>query len=420
MLYILAAFSILLAFSLKWALDTWPDLRMEEIIYELQAPLEGTGNGMIGQYMLHAALPACVIFLLIVAVTVFLVKKKRRYVYRILAAVSVLVLVISLAKAWGSLHLGEWLHDELHPSTFIEDHYADPAKTAITFPEKKRNLIFIYLESMENTFADRESGGAFEKNCIPELTKLSLENENFSGNSGILNGGIPMSGTTWTMGAMFGTTSGLPLKTSIGSNAMSTQAHFFPGIRTLGDILEDEGYSQTLLIGSEAKFGGRELYFREHGNYKMEDYHYALENGLIPAGYDVWWGYEDEKLFAFAKDTATKLAGGDEPFNLTILTADTHFENGYLCRLCGDTFGDNKYANVMACSSRQVSEFVKWIQQQDFYANTTVVVVGDHLTMDKDFCASVPKDYRRKVFTSYINADAVPEGVLDRKIGHRG
>ena len=105
LLYILAAFSILLAFSLKWALDTWPDLRMEEIIYELQAPLEGTGNGMIGQYMLHAALPACVIFLLIVAVTVFLVKKKRRYVYRILAAVSVLVLVISLAKAWGSLHL---------------------------------------------------------------------------------------------------------------------------------------------------------------------------------------------------------------------------------------------------------------------------------------------------------------------------
>ena len=409
LLYILAAFSILLAFSLKWALDTWPDLRMEEIIYELQAPLEGTGNGMIGQYMLHAALPACVIFLLIVAVTVFLVKKKRRYVYRILAAVSVLVLVISLAKAWGSLHLGEWLHDELHPSTFIEDHYADPAKTAITFPEKKRNLIFIYLESMENTFADRESGGAFEKNCIPELTELSLENENFSGNSGILNGGIPMSGTTWTMGAMFGTTSGLPLKTSIGSNAMSTQAHFFPGIRTLGDILEDEGYSQTLLIGSEAKFGGRELYFREHGNYKMEDYHYALENGLIPAGYEVWWGYEDEKLFAFAKDTATKLAGGDEPFNLTILTADTHFENGYLCRLCGDTFGDNKYANVMACSSRQVSDFVKWIQQQDFYANTTVIVVVDHLTMDKDFCASVPKDYRRTVFTSYINADARPE-----------
>ena len=105
LLYILAAFSILLAFSLKWALDTWPDLRMEEIVFELQAPLEGTGNGMIGQYLMHAALPACVVFALIVAVTVFLVKKKRRYIYRILAAVSVAVLVISLVKSWGSLHL---------------------------------------------------------------------------------------------------------------------------------------------------------------------------------------------------------------------------------------------------------------------------------------------------------------------------
>ena len=60
----------------------------------------------------------------------------------------------------------------------------------------------------------------------------------------------------------------------------------------------------------------------------------------------------------------------------------------------------------MACSSRQVSEFVKWIQQQDFYSNTTIVVTGDHLTMDSDFCDGVDDNYKRKVYTVYINADA--------------
>lgn len=85
-----------------------------------------------------------------------------------------------------------------------------------------------------------------------------------------------------------------------------------------------------------------------------------------------------------------------------MLTVDTHFEDGYVCRLCSDKYGDNQYANVMACSSRQVSEFVSWIQQQDFYENTTIVLVGDHPTMDNDFCNDVKVD--RKTYVAYINS----------------
>lgn len=125
------------------------------------------------------------------------------------------------------------------------------------------------------------------------MTKLAEENEDFSENNKKLNGGISLSGTGWTMGAMFGQTSGLPLSISIDRNAMSSQDSFFPGVTTLGDILKQEGYSQTLLIGSDATFGGRRLYFEDHGSYEIEDYNYALENNKIPEGYKVWWGYED-------------------------------------------------------------------------------------------------------------------------------
>ena len=51
----------------------------------------------------------------------------------------------------------------------------------------------------------------------------------------------------------------------------------------------------------------------------------------------------------------------------------------------------------------------KWIQQQDFYENTTIVISGDHLTMDSDFCEDVDSDYTRRVYTTYINADAEVE-----------
>ena len=162
---------------------------------------------------------------------------------------------------------------------------------------------------------------------IPELTEIAQTNEDFSGADPKLNGGYSLAGTTWTMGAMFAQTSGLPLNISISANDMDTQDSFFPGVTTLGDILSDAGYTQTLLIGSEAQFGGRKLYFQEHGNYEMEDYSYAIENGLIPSDYKVWWGYEDQKLFEFAKEKLLQLSQGDEPFNLTMLTVDTHFED---------------------------------------------------------------------------------------------
>ena len=53
-----------------------------------------------------------------------------------------------------------------------------------------------------------------------------------------------------------------------------------------------------------------------------------------------------------------------------------------------------------------MSEFVQWVQEQPFYENTTIVISGDHLTMDSDFCEDVPEDYTRKVYTTYINAAA--------------
>ena len=130
----------------------------------------------------------------------------------------------------------------------------------------------------------------------------------------------------------------------------------------------------------------------------------------------LFWGMEDRRLFAAAKDRLTELAQGDQPFNLSLLTVDTHFEDGYRCSLCRDDYPDNDYANAIACSSRQVSEFVRWVQEQDFYENTTIVLCGDHLTMDSDFCREVPADYDRKVYTVFLNADAQPEDPARKRL----
>ena len=406
--FIIITLAVLICFSIKWMFDTWTNLSMDELVYHLKAPLEGTNEEMIWQYVRVCVVPTILIMAGISALVILGRKKEKPY-WRVIAGavvISVLAQTCSVYGAWKKLDIGGYMENQGEVSTFIDDNYVDPRNVELTFPEQKRNLIYIFLESMEDTYADKKNGGAFQKNVIPELTKLAQENEDFSGKDTTLNGGYSMPGTTWTMGAMFGQTSGLPLNISIDGNDMDTQDNFFPEIVTIGDILESAGYSQTLMIGSDATFGGRRNYFTQHGNYNIKDYNYAIEQGWIPEDYKVWWGYEDEKLFGYAKDELQNLASDSEPFNLTLLTVDTHFEDGYPCELCPDTYGDNQYANVMACSSKQVDEFVKWIQQQDFYENTTIVISGDHPTMDSDFCEDVDKDYTRKVYTTYINADA--------------
>lgn len=412
----LAGLSVLLALSVRWMFATWTNLSMDELVYHLTAPLDGTNTDMIWDYVRVCAVPTILVIFFLILILIAWRKKEKIHLFRgIINLVALVGIIVMLGYTWTELGVGDYLKDQNTESKFIEDEYVDPTDVEVVFPEQKRNLIYIFLESMETTYSDVDDGGAFDENVIPELTEIAQTNEDFSGADPKLNGGYSLAGTTWTMGAMFAQTSGLPLNISISANDMDTQDSFFPGVTTLGDILSDAGYTQTLLIGSEAQFGGRKLYFQEHGNYEMEDYSYAIENGLIPSDYKVWWGYEDQKLFEFAKEKLLQLSQGDEPFNLTMLTVDTHFEDGYVCEQCPTEY-DTQYSNVMACSSRQVGEFLKWIQQQDFYENTTIVISGDHPTMDSDYCAEIDQEgnYDRRVFTAYINAAVYAQDQQER------
>lgn len=398
----------LLCFSISWMFRTWNNLSMDELMYHLTAPLDGTNQSMLSDYLQECVVGT--VFILFSCIILYIQFRKNKKLYYGFMSISVCFAIIVssffLSRVWNELGVSEYTSNQGTYSDFFDSNYVDPRDVKITFPQQKRNLIYIFLESMEYTYADEASGGGFRENCIPELTELAQENEDFSGEDAKLNGALPMPGTTWTVAGMFGQGSGIPLSVSIDGNSMDMQDSFFSDAVTIGDVLEQAGYNQTLLIGSDATFGGRRLLYTEHGNYGIKDYNYAIENGWIPEDYNVWWGYEDEKLFDNAKEELQDLSSQSEPFNLTMLTVDTHFEDGYVCELCDDEFGNNQYANVMACSSRQVAEFVKWVQQQDFYENTSIVISGDHLTMDSDFCNDITSECVRKVYTSYINAAA--------------
>lgn len=325
-------------------------------------------------------------------------------VHRIISLVlGFAVLIGGAVYGYQEFNLKQLYYAYFTDSDFIELNYADPRETKITFPEQKRNIIHIYLESMENSYLSKDLGGYMEMNLMPELTELSYEGVTFSDSSNRFGGPLTATGTQWSVASMVNMTTGLPMKVPAEPNAYGTADSFLPGAYTFGEILRDAGYEQTVMIGADANFGGLTYFFTNHGEYKIMDYRYALENGLIPKDYKVWWGFEDDKLYEFAKDEITRLYETGKPFNFTMETADTHRPGGYLSEHAPTPYDDH-YANAISYSTEQTVEFVKWIQQQPFYENTTVVLIGDHLSMDTDFFEDFDSNYKRTQFNLILNA----------------
>ena len=393
-------------FAALWYRSTYGDTGFDSILYTLSADLEGVQAGLILSFSLWVFLPV-----LLCAVAGFcLLKLPRKKGLRLLSRIAVPLasvgLVISAAFISG---LPEFLYGAFNETPLFEQYYVTPDQEIIEFPEEKRNLIYIFLESMEVTYLSEELGGAEAVNLIPELHTLAQQNLNFSHNEGV-GGFLPVNGATWTIGAMVAHTAGVPLKTPTDvddwQNGYGKEGVFLPGITSLQDILHDAGYHQALMVGSVASFGGRSVYYDTHGTDVIYDLSSARRDGIVPKDYFVWWGMEDEYLFEYARQELEEMAEMDEPFAFTLLTVDTHHIGGYVCASCG-TGHEEQYENVISCSSRQVAEFVEWIQDQEFYEDTTIVITGDHPSMDNGyFDRNIDEDYTRRMYNCFINAAA--------------
>lgn len=99
-----------------------------------------------------------------------------------------------------------------------------------------------------------------------------------------------------------------------------------------------------------------------------------------------------------------------------MLTADTHHIGGYICSECEDIYGD-QYSNVIRCSSKHVTEFVQWIQEQPWYENTTIVLAGDYPSMAPDWFKDIEASgYTRKCYYTIVNPAIQLETQKSRKI----
>lgn len=402
-------------FSARWFVNVYGRIGFDSILYTLTSSLGGTEPELLIKYGLQALLPC----LLSTVFAVFLLFFSFRCKFRKAAPwLCIFLAFLLLSIAAFDCEFTDYMMAQISDTPLYETYYTDPDSVQITFPEEKRNLIYIMLESMETSYLSKDLGGAMEQNLIPELYRLADENVCFSNSRADVGGFFTTAGATWTIGSMVAQTAGIPLKTPTEDvNKYGSQGEdFLPGVTSLTNILHDAGYHQTLMVGSDVRFGGRKAYFELHGMDEILDIYTARRDGIIPKDYFVWWGMEDLHLFEYAKQKLTEVSAQDQPFAFTMLTVDTHHVGGYQCTLCKESVSGESYDQSISCSSRQVAEFVAWIQAQPFYKNTTIIIVGDHESMDNGyFERMVDKNYQRLLYNCFINPAVSANRIHNRK-----
>lgn len=421
-------FIVILAItSANYLLNAWGELSFSTVLYQLLSPLKGTNKEIIIQYVQDAVIPALMIsvgigigwFMIFKVFSVLrvnisgnlfkkelkielngkLILKNVKKIKRFLRGAITIVLGVVLISKAEQIGIFEYINDILNSSTIFEEQYVKPESDKIHFGDNTKNLIYIYMESMETTYSDRNSGGEKDVNYIPNLMRISSENISFSHNEK-LGGLLTTPGTSWTMAALLGSTSGIPFKLPINGNSAGEHATFLPGAISLGEVLQENGYVNYFMCGSEIAFGGRESYLNQHGDYVIFDYDTAVKDGLIDPDYYEFWGFGDRKLYEYAKIKLNEIAGKGEKFNFTMLTIDTHHPEGHECEFCPKTY-DEQYANVISCADAQIDEFLEWMKQQSWYEDTTIVIAGDHASMNNTFFDNVET---RSIYNCFINS----------------
>lgn len=286
---------------------------------------------------------------------------------------------------------------------FGEDYFAgsyvDPRGLAEhKGKEKPKNLVLIYVESLENTYSDP---AYFGRDLLHRLNAYKSRPNVVS-----FDDYREMMGAHFTIAGIVATQCGLPLKSValFGGNDQGERIErFLPRATCLGDILAGHGYTNVFLNGSSLAFAGVGKFFRDHNYTKVmgrEEWVLAGERPERMSG----WGLHDDDLFRRARQELDALMKSRKPFNLTVLTIDTHHPYGHPSESCRKQ-GHTEFLGVVECTAGLVADFIDYIAQRGWSDRIAIVVQGDHLAMGNTSYGTLVKNPERRVFNLLIGGD---------------
>ncbi|MCF0215688.1 MAG: LTA synthase family protein [Fibrobacteraceae bacterium] len=397
--------------SLRYDIATFPISNIDEVIQTLEMPLDGFSNIFIKDW-LSIALPLSIV----IALTCFYPLRKAMYHKKATAIILPItltailiypvILVLNRVHVNGLIRYANYflgLDDvqEINSDLFLKKHFANLQHQNATIDSLPYNLVYIIMESAENDF-------------LPYMEPLKeLYSSEYSVGFG---GGFSCTGASNTIQSSIAKTTGVPLlvlnQKTMGIVQRSSE-NFFANVPSMYNVLSDAGYRNVFVQGSNSDFAKTRLFFLTHGIHTFydnlrtstaQDISQAKEAKVLAEGFveaqdknpnDNW---HDKKLLQKARKILDTLSQKG-PFSLTITTMDTHFPYGFLDPSCEQKPVNKTPEEIMkatlACSAKEVAEFVKWVQSQPYGPNTEIVITGDHTFMGETLVQKINQENRR-------------------------
>ena len=295
-----------------------------------------------------------------------------------------------LSPSINSLDAIAWEELDLEQGALTNTHFTSTAG---------KNLLLVFLEGVEAIYTDEN----LFPGLTPNLQTLNKEGWQFTNMQQV-------QGSGWTMAGLVSSLCGTPLlyESSLNGNEILF-SRMLDKATCLPDILSSAGYQQVFMGGAALDFAGKGSFLQEHG-FDTTLGSYELISKLEDANYVTGWGLYDDSLFSQALEQFDSLATAEQPFNLTLLTVDTHHPTGEPSASCSkyDQI-DNSILHAVHCTDYLLGEFLNQVKMYPAYEDTVVVLVSDHLAMRNNAFPLFPANYQRRLYFNVLNSGVSAE-----------
>ena len=385
-----------------WLRRTFGALTLDQLLWHLRYA-EDAALGMSQVFVVEFLVEVLVLPLAIALVAALChavvrphLAGRRRHLLRAVPAGATAGALVALALQFSVVSYAQAYFE---PDRFAQE-YVDPATVWLS-SRQRHNLVVIYAESLEAGYGN---SALFGHDLLAPLRSLGGRSYDWY---------RPAAGATWTMAGMVATQCGVPLKVySEGDVRRRPGAKsFLPGATCLGDVLQAHGYRSVFLGGAPLSFSGKGQFLRDHGYGETWGREEWERSGVRPGELNAW-GLYDSALFDRARAALARLHAAGQPFNLTLLTLDTHNPRGFLSGDCSRR-GAAEFEGIVSCTAREIADFIRYARAQGYLKDTTVVVIGDHLAPANPVHDLLVQAPRRGMFNLFVGDQLPPANTRD-------
>lgn len=402
--FILFFCSFWFLFSIFWILKKFHNPTFDQILFHFRLGIFNADydQSLINSYILRCLFYPFLLTAFIINISKFISKLNNNFIriflFNLFSIFPGLIIALSILLAINKFKILDYYSESANHVDIVKKYYISPKSINFNLT-KPKNLILIYAESMEKTFSDKS---IFKKNLIQALDDLD---------GMVIENLIPMPGTGWTIAGIVSSQCGIPLKTvALGRENTMGQIYknFLPSAFCLGNVLQKYGYKNYFIGGAPKSFAGKDKFLYSHGYQSVIGNEELRENKEFNELDFHNWSLYDHALFSVARSQLDELYDKGEPFNLTILTLDTHAPHGYASLPCKSEIQNINpdITSVIECSANEIARFVTYIKDKGYLDNTVIVILGDHLFMGSSI-AELNNHKDRTLYNKWISADKI-------------